>query len=119
MKGSERMNIQNILFATDFSRCSEVALQFAVFVAERYRAKLLMVHVISESVYADVPPEILDEAKIRIRADAQAKLEWSRQLARDLAVDVLLEEGPVADTLLAISESRAIDLVVAGTRGHR
>lgn len=113
------MSIQNILLATDFSRCSEVALRFAVFVAERCRAKLLMVHVISESVYKDVPPEILDEAKTRIRTDAQAKLEWSRQLAKDLAVDVLLEEGPVADTLLAISESRSIDLLVVGTRGHR
>lgn len=113
------MNIQNILFATDFSRCSEVALQFAVFVAERYEAKLLMVHVISESVYTDVPPEILAEAKTRITADAQAKLQWSRQLAKALKADILLENGPVADTLLAISESRAIDLLVVGTRGHR
>ncbi|MGE5109656.1 MAG: universal stress protein [Acidobacteriaceae bacterium] len=113
------MSIRNILLATDFSRCSEVALQFAVFVAERYKAKLLMVHVISESVYKDVPPEILDEAKIRIRADAQAKLQWSRQLVKELPVEVLLEEGPVADTVLALSESRAIDLLVVGTRGHR
>jgi len=113
------MNIRNILLATDFSRCSDVALQFAVFVAERYAAKLLIVHVISESVYKEVPPEILDEAKTRITADAQAKLQRCRQLAKASAVDVLLEEGPVADTLLAIAESRAIDLLVVGTRGHR
>lgn len=113
------MNIHNILLATDFSSCSEAALQFARFIAKHYKASLLIVHVISESVYKDVPPELMQEAKARTTADARAKLERLRQHTNDASVELLLEDGQVADALLGISESRGIDLVVVGTRGHR
>jgi nucleotide-binding universal stress UspA family protein len=46
-------------------------------------------------------------------------LERLRQHTNDASVELLLEDGQVADALLGISESRGIDLVVVGTRGHR
>lgn len=113
------MNVHSILLATDFSSCSEAALQFARFIAKRYKATLLIAHVIAESVYKDVPNELMQEAKARTTANARTKLQQLRQNLNEGAVDLLLVEGPVADTLLSISESRHIDLIVAGTRGHR
>lgn len=113
------MNVQNILLATDFSSCSGAALQFAQFIAKHCAATLLIAHVISESVYKDVPAELMQEAKARTAVDARAKLGQMRQHTNAASVELLLEEGPVADTLLAISESRHIDLIVAGTRGNR
>lgn len=113
------MKVQNVLLAMDFSRCSEAALYFARFVAKRYKAKLILAHVISESVYKDVPPELMQEAKTRTTAEALAKLERLGQFVQDLQSEFVLEEGPVADTLLALTESRQIDLLVVGTQGHR
>jgi nucleotide-binding universal stress UspA family protein len=65
------MKIHNILLAMDFSPSSEAALQYAAVVAKRYDARLFVVHVISDSIYTDVPQEILPEAKTRTIADAE------------------------------------------------
>ena len=109
------MNLRNILFATDFSSCSEAALQCAAAVAKRFQSRLIVVHVISETLFADVPAEILTEARTRTIADVRKKLE---ELGSRLQAEIVLEEGPVADVLLALAESRSIDLFVVGTQGH-
>lgn len=113
------MNIQNVLLAMDFSPSSEAALHFARFLAKRYKAKLIVVHVISESMYKDVPAELMQEAKTRTKAEAQAKMERLGAFVQNIQSEFMLEEGPVADTLLSLSESRQIDLLVVGSRGHR
>ncbi len=41
-------NIDNILFATDFSEASELAFQYAILQAKQFNAKLLVFHVINE-----------------------------------------------------------------------
>jgi nucleotide-binding universal stress UspA family protein len=109
------MNLQNILFATDFSSCSEAALQCATAVATRFQAKLFVAHIISETLFADVPAEVQTEARTRTIADAKKKLE---EIGSRLQAEIILEEGPVADVLLALAEFRSIDLLVVGTQGH-
>ena len=113
------MKIHNILLATDFSPSSQAALQYAVVVAKRYQANLVVVHVVSESVYAEVPSELLAEAKTRTIADVRTRLEQFRPGLEELQTEFILEEGHVADTLLALTQSKSIDLVIVGTRGHR
>jgi nucleotide-binding universal stress UspA family protein len=53
-----------------------------------------------------------------MESDARRKLEYFRQLAHDVPVDLLLERGPIAETLLAVAESQHVDLIVAGTQGY-
>jgi len=116
---SNSMNIHNILLATDFSPSSKAALKYAAFAAKRCNCHLFVVHVISESVYTDVPPEILAKAKTHTLADARRRLERLRSGLKDIQTEFILKEGLVADTLLALTESKSVDLVVLGTRGHR
>jgi nucleotide-binding universal stress UspA family protein len=52
---SPSIALRNILFATDFSSCSEAALPYAITLARRYDSLLNIVSV--------VPAEICDDAK--------------------------------------------------------
>jgi nucleotide-binding universal stress UspA family protein len=113
------MNIDNILLAADFSPASQAALQYAAVIAKRCNARVFVAHVIPESAFADVPKEILAEARARTVADLKARLEQLQYALKDLQLQFILEEGHVADTLLALTKSKSIDLVVVGTRGHR
>ncbi len=112
------MNIQNILLATDFSACSQAALQYAALATERFNAHLVVAHVISESAFKDVPAEILADAKNRTIIETRRRLEQLRESLNDFEAEFILEEGPVADKLLLLAESKSVDFLVVGTRGQ-
>jgi len=112
------MNIQNILLATDFSASSQAALQYAALVTERFNAHLVVAHVISESAFKDVPTAILADAKNRTIVETRRRLEQLRESLNDFEAEFILEEGPVADKLLLLAESKSVDFLIVGTRGH-
>lgn len=44
---AKQISVENVLFATDFSKYSNEALPFALSIARKYGAKILALHVIS------------------------------------------------------------------------
>lgn len=50
--------IHNILFATDFSACSEVAFPFAIALAKQYRASLYLTHILAPEPRYELPLEV-------------------------------------------------------------
>lgn len=116
------LSLRNVLFATDFSAASNNAWWYTLALARHYQSKLFVAHVISPTVYASLPPELLSEAQKRTRLEAQAQLSQLQQRQRGttrLKSEALLREGDIANTLLRLVSEHNIDLLVVATRGHR
>jgi nucleotide-binding universal stress UspA family protein len=109
---------KNILFATDFSRVSNLALPYAVEIARRSGATIHAVHVIAPDIYPLVPPtewqQIAEEEKEfrdRTTKNLEAELEG-------LSHEFLSLEGDIWRCIARVIEDRSIDLLVLGTHGR-
>jgi nucleotide-binding universal stress UspA family protein len=105
------LKLDNILVATDFSPASKVATHFAIEIARRHSAKLLLVHVAgsqSEGPLMDAwragQAEIMDHVVAGRLTGIQHEL--------------LVKPGEVWGVLSTLIDERAIDLVVVGTHGR-
>ena len=115
------MQLKQILIPIDFSDYSDQALRWGVSLAQKYGAKLLLLHVI---------PEVLEEVSAResageqlvidLTAEVEAQLhEIARQgLKEGVAVDVRVADGEPADAILRMARQEKVDLIVMGTHGR-
>ncbi len=115
----KRIALKNILFATDFSPCSNAALPYALSVARRFGATLHAAYVkpTEAEIFFASPeswPRVAEDEDKSVRAYI-AELEKQFQ---GLPHDVLTPRGKVADTLAQIIQERDIDLLVLGTHGR-
>ena len=119
VEAGKRIALKNILFATDFSACSNAALPYALAVTRRYEAKLLAAHVMpTKAEMAMMSPEswpalIEEEGK-----KTQAYLEQLEKQFQGFPHEVLTPRGHIADALSRIIAERDIDLLVVGTHGR-
>ena len=109
---------KNIVFAFDGSDYSLKALQCAKSLTERFEATLWLVHVFRN------PSDFLgytDYEKLyaRRKSAAQSVLDDAKQKfgTTTFIVNEELHEGPEAESILKVAESRKADLIVMGTRG--
>jgi nucleotide-binding universal stress UspA family protein len=112
------ITLRNILFATDFSSCSEAALPYAIGVARHYHGMLNLVTVVSA--------EICDDAQspdpFYFRHSAVEKMEHlvTSEMFQGINHQELVEEseGDVPLVLTELMRRHQIDLVVLGTHGR-
>lgn len=112
---------RHILLATDFGDGSEIIAQRAHDLAQRYQAKLSLLHVIdyipiADSAYGPAVPfdvsiseDLLQSAKRRLG-----------ELAQPLGVseaDCWVEIGSPKVEVIRIAEENGVDLIVLGTHG--
>ncbi len=119
-KPAERFAPANILMATDFSTCSENALDYALAVARHYDSRIFLAHVLTPTMYQLLPPEAAASAYEAVRQGAEqalADILISGRL-REVPHEVILEEGHLWAALGRLIEEREIDLVVVGTHGN-
>lgn len=119
VEAGKRIALKNVLFATDFSSCSNAALPYALSVARRYAATLYAAHVMptkAEMVLLapETWPTMAEEEDKRVRACFK---QLENQL-QELPHEVLMPIGKVAATLAQVVEERKIDLLVLGTHGR-
>src|ERR1700741_572820 len=114
-----RIAIKNVLFLTDFSEPSEVALPFALAIARGYGATIHALHVLTPAPYAYVGP---DTIPLAIEAQEEsAKLEMQRVDAQLTGVphDVNVVHGlgvwPIVEQQIADQQA---DMIVLGTHGR-
>jgi nucleotide-binding universal stress UspA family protein len=108
---SEQPKLDNILVATDFSSASKTALLYAMSIARRHTAKLLVVHVSSSQ----------SEGNLRDAWRAGQREIMDHFMARRLVGvqhEMLVKSGEVSAVLSHLSVEYGIDLVVVGTRGR-
>ena len=116
--------IKKILYATDFSKLSEWALGYAVYLARTCQAELHCVHVVDDSyqywltldaaaIPAGPPVEQIIEA-----AEKQLAEFASGKAPDDLAVTTKLLRGRPFIEIIRYARDNAMDLIVMGTHGH-
>ena len=114
------MKITNILVPTDFSACSEQALDYAIELAGKVDAKVHLMSVIGLPSYGvpelgvGVTATMMDS----MITDTQASID---QLAkkRPMIAQTLVRAGDARDVILQTAEELKADLIVMGTHGRR
>lgn len=115
---TSRIQIKNVLFATDFSEASHSPLTFAVAIARAYGATIRALHVVTPEAYLCATPENaaafaeMEESLQSEMAQVSARLSGvTNETAIERSVSVL---AGIEDCI----EKKHIDLVVVGTQGR-
>src|SRR5262249_18341757 len=108
---SDRVKVESVLVATDFTPASKMAMLYAMSIARRHRSKLLITHVVnsqSESAIMDGwragQSEVTDHF-VGGRLDG-------------IDHELLVKSGGVWPVLAQLISERGVNLVVVGTRGR-
>jgi nucleotide-binding universal stress UspA family protein len=116
---------RRILHPTDFSSASAGAFRLAVDLAKAGRARLVLIHVLSEPAMAfaadvPVPPTVYKELAVRARADARKALDRLVARARQAGVRVTTQiaSGPTHARIVAAARRERADVIVMGTHGR-
>lgn len=111
--------MKKILVPTDFSELAENALKYAVHLAKRMNAELLLLHVYSIPVFTENPVLISDNQYLE--EEALRGLERLKQtvdgLNSDLKVSFAAKVGFAADIIAVHAKDHHVDLIVMGTQG--
>jgi nucleotide-binding universal stress UspA family protein len=113
---------RTILVAVDFSESSNRALEAALGLAERFSAKVHLIHALEvplpifEPYAVSVPAAFLAEARKAAQQKLDAALEKVRE--KGVAGTATLGEVPAASAVASRADEIGADLVVVGTRGH-
>jgi nucleotide-binding universal stress UspA family protein len=116
--------ITHVMVPTDFSEPSDLALEFALDVAARYRAPLLLLHVVEEPNYATLYPDgyFVDVPDLRDRLiqDANERLAKLVQVCADanVAATARVAVGSPRYQIPLEAAAAKIDLIVIGTHGR-
>lgn len=121
--------IGNILVAVDGSDHARKAVEFAADLAEKYGAKITLLHVMSSPGSSRVPAELeflgkLEHIRITEHAvlysAAKSVLETAENHIRSRAVKELgtaIETGDPAGEILKYASANGVDLIMMGSRG--
>lgn len=114
-----RVQMKNILCATDFSDFSNHTIPYGVALAKEFEARLYICHVIdlsSIAIYGEFQLNPIDQQN-RIRKQAAEQLD---QIIGEQPVkwEPLISVGHTADEISRLVEEKEIDLVIAATRGR-
>lgn len=108
---------QRILFATDFSQPSMLALRYASSLAHRYGAKMYLLTVVEPVSFQLAGPGALNEAIGLARKDIRSLQDKLDEQAFEIETEGLVRSGNVVGQILRIARSEHIDLLGVGTHG--
>lgn len=115
-----RVEFKRILMAADFSIASKRALAYALAIARRYDAEILLVHAMASEPKGPVPmdplPRDLNREWLQAERDMHG-LELETEI-KGVTRRIFIERGPVWDVIFSIIERENPDLLVLGTHGR-
>ena len=112
MTGSAQMlpvpALKNILYATDFSPCSQAALPYLRAIAVRYDSTVHVVHVLPPEARTAVPLDKISELDAdQIDAESAMKALLTGNFFEDIAHSATIERGPLWEVLAAFIKKKA------------
>jgi len=108
-----RLEMKEILFATDFSPESLAALPFAVSLAQEHQARLTMLHVVGETKVGELvhAEQYADSIRRQLRGLMPPEAElWCEP-------KYMVQHGPEAEKIMEVATAVGADLIVLGVRG--
>jgi universal stress protein A len=116
------MAIKNIACCTDFSENADSAFNMALDLAEKYKAKLFVIHVLpppvnpmlsdTEWVMPEIPRETLMQKLERLMDE-----KYSSKILESVECQIVVLDGHVSSEIIKYLETNPIDLVVLGSYG--
>jgi nucleotide-binding universal stress UspA family protein len=116
-EATHRIQLKNILYATNFSQTADAAFPYAAEFARRFGAKFYAVHARTPEKYLLAAPEAWSTTNAEYTKQENALREVLRSDLPDITTDVLTAEGGVWPVLESVIDEKKIDLLVLGTRG--
>jgi universal stress protein A len=114
--------IQRILVPVDFSETSKKALEYAYFIANRFDAKLDVLHVWRPSEYAGDEMVVLTRSEPELTLSTFLRNHADQQLSGFLQgvphSKQLLESGEPAQVITKVAGEGGYDLIIMGTHGR-
>jgi nucleotide-binding universal stress UspA family protein len=112
------VSLRHVLFATDFSSCSEATLPYGIGICRLYEATLYTVSIVSSEITYDVQPP--DPFYLRHTAEKKMAKIAASGVFEGIKHHELIKEGfgSVSKALLDLIDSLQIDLVVLGMHGR-
>jgi nucleotide-binding universal stress UspA family protein len=115
--------IQRIVVATDFSDCSENALDFAVGLARAFDASITLLHAWEIPTYGFPDGSVVSANDLTDRVLAASRgalaLAVKRRQESGARIEGMLREGVAWSAIESAAETLDADLVVVGTHGRR
>jgi len=112
-------SLKNILFATDFSPCSQAAIPYMCAIAEAYGSTIHVVHVLAPEPMLELPLDMSPELDAdRDVAQSMLKALLAGKPFGNIPSTATAVRGPLWDVLAASIEEKSIDLIVLGTHGR-
>jgi nucleotide-binding universal stress UspA family protein len=117
-------DIRRILCPTDFSEFSDIAFRYALSIAQHYRGRLLVQHVVESWQHPEaafVPAHYYVEFRSHLLHKGEEELQRfvKNHANNGIRPESVVEQGIAADAILALAEAQEVDLIVMGTHGRR
>ncbi len=120
--------IKKILVAIDGSKSSDKALEFALDLAQKYVAQVVLINVFdtlsflyltSPSLISTpiIPTEQLEESRIFHNKMLLKALKKAKSSNKDLEISKKFVKGKPADRIIEVAKEDGFDLIVIGSRG--
>lgn len=116
------MSIKHIAYCTDFSENAEVAFQEALAMANTFKAKLTIIHVLPPVVnpmLTETEWLLPEEPKNTLLAKLQERMVQDYGSRIDKAIDheLVVLDGHVSTEIIKYLENSTVDLIVMGSYG--
>ncbi len=118
VEAGKRITPSNVLFATDFSPNSDLALPYAAAIASHYAAKLYGAHVVSSEDYSFTAPDLWPAY---VEQEQQLQREVVQRMDRHFGGTphtALFGIGDIWNVIARFIREYSIDLLVVGTHGR-
>jgi universal stress protein A len=117
------MQLKSILCPIDFSDFSAAAYQYALSLAEHYKAKVIALHVVEVWKYpfADYAAYEADYAKfsraLNEGGEVQLREFVEKHPHEGIQAQLVVHQGSPSDWILSFAQTENIELIVMGTHG--
>ena len=116
------MSIKTIACCTDFSENAGMAFLTALEMAEKYQARLLIIHVLPPVVnplLTDTEWVLPDESRksLLLKLEEKMQQEYGSSIGENIDYDFAVLNGHVSSEILKYLEEKNVDLVVIGAYG--
>lgn len=116
------INIKNILCPIDYSVYSEKALEYAIEFAEKYQAKLYLIHVLDIRIYDMNDPDLYNVSIVDKDTIDRLKERLLRCIREDIkekiSVEAVVVQGVPFTEIIRAAKEYMVDLIVLGTHGR-